>query len=884
MNALKLLWRQFSEERWPALVLAFAVMLLSALTASVPRLMATIDDRQLAQELGQLSAIQGDVTGRWLHHVGFTDPAADPWAPHREAFSAIRDAQPEPLRSLLTEPQFLATPPTLHRHTPPTETGYYETELVPLVDPDLPTHAELIDGAWPAMPTFTADSQKPAFEVAISNEAAQKMGWSAGQDIDGVLTVSGIFRPLNPDDKRAQHIPLEYGIHEPTNPDRGTALQMGAFLPPEYLTSLVPVAPLGNEGMHEISMKAWFTSNVEAIDGGGVNLEELSSQLTSMLAQRYPVAPRVEGGWVPESTALTSELGTALTRVASQQSTTRAMLAVAAAGPIAVGLALVALASRLVIQRRRKGLDLINARGVSHRQLRRLAAVEGLLLAIPAAVLGHLAATWAFPGATVGWSWILTGLVAALAAGLLAYATKAVGHHGRSDLSSRGGRWRVVTEALVVLGALAAMWRIWARPTEGADLLSAATPVLVALAACLLVLRLYPLPLRALTGWLRRRSGLTSFLGAARALRDPAGGVIPVVTVLLGSTLAVMSVTLLGTITTGTERATWDVNGSSINVSGPRIFDDTLESLQNIDGVTAVARLHDAGDNVPITVDGERHMVNLLLASGDLAAAYAVAPGGSPVPDEVFAGGTPLKLVVGDRSGIGTGTVDAQGQQATVVDILPTLPGIQTGDAWALADAAAWPGEAPTAVVALLAVAPTADADAVAAQVANVLPNSRITTVSAEVAQLRASATVDGLTSAFTWLAVATAILMALSIFGSQLLTGAERTYLAAILRTLGLKPGQLRALTAWEVGPAVVIALAVGILLGIGLAALMLAALDFSAITGGLNSPNLHLHWPSLLAVVGGLGATVAVAIGLAAWQAGRTNLAQELRIGEQR
>ena len=103
-------------------------------------------------------------------------------------------------------------------------------------------------------------------------------------------------------------------------------------------------------------------------------------------------------------------------------------------------------------------------------------------------------------------------------------------------------------------------------------------------------------------------------------------------------------------------------------------------------------------------------------------------------------------------------------------------------------------------------------------------------------------------------------------------------------LRTLGLKPGQLRALTAWELGPVVLVALILGALVGIGVAALMLATVDFTALTGGVFTPSLYLDPRWVGGVCLALLAATTLAVGFSAWLAGRTNIAHELRLGEER
>ncbi|MDO5678644.1 MAG: hypothetical protein Q4G35_14200, partial [Propionibacteriaceae bacterium] len=199
-------------------------------------------------------------------------------------------------------------------------------------------------------------------------------------------------------------------------------------------------------------------------------------------------------GIVDVQVRLISELNTALDQVLAQQRTTRALVAISAAGPLGVALALVMLAAQLVVHRRRVALDLLRARGLTEQQLRRALALEGAALGLPAAALGTAVGV-ALTSGPLHWSvWPIALLVAALPTGALAVAARGLSAgRTRTDLSTRAGRWRLVAEVLVLAGAAAALWQLLRRDdaatAAGLDLLAAATPILLALAACLLVLR-----------------------------------------------------------------------------------------------------------------------------------------------------------------------------------------------------------------------------------------------------------------------------------------------------------------------------------------------------------------------------------------------------------
>lgn len=878
MSLLTLLRRQLAARLWPTLLLALTLALLAGLAASIPRFTGDLDDRQLSQRLSSLSAIQGDVSGSWTPRLNLSAEVVDPWPGYRDAAEAIRYAEPQPLASLLSPAQFVARFATTVAFVPPTDSGYYRVTASLLVDPDLAAHTQLVEGAWPGVVT----EEGGRLQVAILDSLADRMGWGVGAPIGDYFTVSGTFRPVDADDPRWQHIELGRRYNELNDPNLGLELEAGLFLAPQVAggdPTMLLQAPF--------TFTLWYRVDAGQVGSEGLDVGELNAQLTGLLAGPHPLQPLAEDAPAGEEVRLTSELGTALSSVQAQQRTTRTLIAVSAAGPLGVGMALVVLASQLVMERRRSALALLLARGMSTRQLRRLNAAEGLVVGVPAAVAGHLlAAAWT-PGSTPWASWVVTGALAAVPALTLAWSgRRAVSDPSREAPTAR--RWRLVGELLVYALAAAGTWRMLSAGAagvgEGVDLLGVATPVLLAGAACLAALRAYPLPLRLLHRRLRSGPGLTGFLGSARALRNPAGGRIPVVTVVLGTTMAVLSAVLLGTVSAGTERAAWDANGSSVHVSGPVITDELADQLRALDGVTAVARVRDAGSNVALTSGSTTTRVRLWLADADLPAAYAVAFGGSPVPRSLFDDGEPAAVVLGGDTPQAREADLAPLGGVRVVAHLGGLPGVEPGASWVLADAARWEGSLPRATLALVSVADGVSADAVAAQVEELAPNARVSTITAQLEALRDSPTISGLTGLLTVLGISTAGLMLLAIFASQLMASQSRRALAAVLRTSGLPRRQLRALTAWELGPVVAVSLVLGVALGIAIAALLLHAVDFAALTGGAAQPRLYLDPALMGAVVGGLTLATGVAVLVSAALASRTNVAEELRIGEER
>lgn len=916
-----LTWRQFTADPWVSLALALLVALVSLLVTAVPRALEDVQARQLAQDVGALSALQRDVTGSWgttVERPNALDEAGAPvdaWAPFIDGAERVRLAQPEPLRSLLQPAQLHSYLTHEITTVPPLESTYYEATVTVYADPQLEQLVELVDGEWPELrgsggsagtppgvrgdptqpdPTQGDDGSADLVPVLVLAQAAEELHWEIGDEIAGGLELAGTYAPVDPDDPRWQHVPNATRMGILADPNRGEAGQVTAYLNPGNRGSLGQPA--------SVRTQVWYAVDPAAVTTGRVDTVLVRQQLTRMLAQQHvlveagdPALGMLEGAQVP---AFTTELTGALDAIARQQRATSSLLAVVAAGPLGVAAAVTALGARLVVQRRRPALAMTLARGASPRQLRRLIALEGAALGVPAALLGHLIARMLLPGPARWWEWLLTAVVALVPALTLAASLDDASLlQQRSDLSARGrSRWRWVVEVAVLALAGLATWRLLDREARGddaaesgIDVLAAATPLLLALAACALALRLYPLPLAALTRVLRRRPSLTPFLGAARALRDPAGGLVPALAVVLGTSVALVSAVLLTTVTRGAETAAWQGNGAAVRVSGPAVDDALVQQLGEVEGVSAVARLSDLGSRQDLALGPDRTSVRVLIADAALEQVLAGATAVTGPPPTFYADGGAMPLVVGGTTPafVGDGRLGTPGQAVEVVGHLAELPGQSMSGAWALVGRDRWEASGknvPLARTALVAVTPDADPEQVAEQVRGVIGAGVVTTVQAELDAFTAAPVTTGLRQAFVGAALLSGLLTGLAIVVVQLMGAAARARLLAVLRTLGLRPGQTRALTAWELGPLLVTSLIVGAALGLAVPWVLIRAVDLRGLTGGQVQPALTIDPVGVGAVLLGVILTVLLAVSVSAWLAGRTNLAQSLRVGEER
>ena len=256
---------------------------------------------------------------------------------------------------------------------------------------------------------------------------------------------------------------------------------------------------------------------------------------------------------------LQSGLSDVLAEVLGRTAAAGTVLALAVAGPGGAAVAVLALGALVLAGRRGPALTFLAGRGASGGQLRSLMAVEGGLICGPATLIGILLAGAAVPGelrpaGVLGA--VLAGAAPVLA--LVASSSARTGRPARADVTARSpGRVRAVAELIVVglaaLSVVVLLQRGVRGSTGGIDVLVVAAPLLLTLAACVVVGRLYPIPLRRLHRAFARRPGFVGYVGTVRALRDPAVGVLPALALVAGVSAIVFSAIMLGTLSAGIE-------------------------------------------------------------------------------------------------------------------------------------------------------------------------------------------------------------------------------------------------------------------------------------------------------------------------------------------
>lgn len=944
VSGLGLLARRQLRTSWGATAALGVVAFLAAgVLSTAPRAVATMHADQVAHETAAASGLARDVISvteavpglppvRSYGPVGGPEgvPPEPDWAPFLANLDVVRAETPEPLRSAMSAPDFHVTSRDPAYTEPVPSSDLSEAKVYLRASPNLVEHTELVEGRWPtatAGPAVEGEERgfpetitalAPPFEVAVSRAVADVYGWEVGGRYDTLtggmaglaerypaVVVTGIFETGDPDADYWLHHALAARPSVVTDPDRGLLATATAYVAPAMITPLT---------LGFAESRIWYPVSTDTVTAADVPV--LLSQLNGQSAKTFSVAAGPDDLF-PMQLRPDSRLGEILERLLAQRTGVDAIVAVLAVGPLGATVAVLALGARLVVDRRRTALALLRARGASGTQLRLLMGGEGLVVGLGSAAAGFAAGLAVSAGLGMDAPVTASQVALALAAGLapaaaLVLATSPAGlRTTRADLAPRSrSRVRWVLEVLVVAGAALATWLLLSRGVvagsgtgsgSGVDPLVAAAPLLVSLALTLLAVRAYPWLALAVERTLAPRRDLVPFLGAARATRDPAGGPVPAVALVLAVAVAATSAVLYSTVSGGIVREAWRATGADLRISGPIVDEPAAERIAALDGVAAVTAVGDVGDGVLRGASSSLRADVYTVDAAALAVAQADVAGAPETLDELTgpggAGGDPADDTVpviltraAAGAGVGPGTLGLtlatqEGSvPVRVVDVVEELPGLPADRALVLADAARLAqgtGDSAFARLALVGLADDADRAAVTAGISRLLPSSVVEDPDQEAAAMLEAPVSGGLATAFVLAVLLAGLLCAAAVVMTLMLAAPARARLLAVLQTLGLSPRQGRGLVGWEIGPWTVVALAVGAVLGVAVPALVLAAVDVTALTGGAARPDPEYDPLLLGAAAAGFVAVVLAAVAVAAALSRRGEVAAQLRMG---
>lgn len=918
-----LLARQFRAGLGPFLAMAAIVLVVATLAATAPLALRSMTSAEVAYQLSDLPAARRDLISRAPGNPPIA-AGETPFSQFDSALAKITGDAPKPLRDAMGSAVFVLSTGEQEARRLGVETNDPQSRIslntsgnlaahIRLTAGDMPKpfehiHAQTRGTRNPPVNVFHRDPIDPQIDILLSTQSAEQAQWKVGEVrlvmIDNTggfyANLSGTFDALNPTDGfwTVAQSALQPGISHTSF--TGTN------------TKIVSSAAFINPGSWPVVIKETgfpvTTSVGIPLSSAGLTVEEdfeLLPQLRHFTSQPQPVTNLASGTTVT-SLIFASDAETALGTAINRASTATSVLVLVASGPIGVAIAALWLLSRLIVLRRRDSLVLASARGASGGQLRIAQMVEAFAVSLPAATIGAIAARALYPGSWTAISPLAAGLVALVPPTLIALATPTHSVRStRSDVNPRSrGRYRWILEIVVLAFTALAVALLLQRglttnsETVGVDPLLAATPLLLAISAGLIVLRLYPLPLRGFARAAKRGRGIVAFLGANRSIRDPAAGLAPVLAMVVGIAIALFSGVLLGTVSGGVASAAHSNVGADLRIDSPILTQDQLDEIAAVDGVADSVALYQNNhlENLTVTAhDKSNANLSVPIIVVDTAALARVQRG---LPDaahpsmDMSKKGSELKIpvllspslythytITKDSTLAGTDIVNA-GNPGTS----RSLSGVED---WALIDVALAKSlniDKFLPRITLLRLDPGADVQAVKTSLAAIVgPDASIQSPADAAAALNDSPISSGLQLSLLALIVITALLCAATVVLALMINGPSRERLLALLRTLGLTPRQARGITSWEIGPTALVAIVAGFALGVMLPIIVLAGVDFRPFTGGVSQPAIEVNpWLTGI-IIGGFALLVLVASAIAMAAARRVNLARTLRTSEE-
>ncbi|MEV4557496.1 ABC transporter permease [Kitasatospora sp. NPDC049285] len=526
-------------------------------------------------------------------------------------------------------------------------------KVVPLGVGEPGRFAELVRGAWP----MGAD------QVAVSETVARRLGVVPGGVVPVALptgvvwrvTVSGVYRPA-------------VGA-EPWWRAWGSGAALGS---PERLLVAAPELLRGQPVMRDQVVAQWTAlPDPGRLRPEGVGLlRDRVERLTGGDAVRAVfrgAEPSMEG------VRASSDLPVVLDGLRAPMLVARSGMLVPVTMLAVLSAVTMMLTARQLADLRRAELALQLARGAGRWRLVRAAVVEWALCTVPAALLGVWAAGPLL--GVLGWLGLPVEGAAAEAAGPAAWAVAGVAlvlhgcaavlpvvwtaDGGEREGSSRSARRSAVQRAgadlVPVVAAVLAYLQLrryqgLLSPASGAagfDPVLVAAPVVMTVAAALLLLRLLPPLGRGLEALARRGRGLVAPLSGWQVSRGRAGQAAPVL--LMALALAVGALTtaaIAGEGPSDRDRAAFEV-GADLRVSGGELPGGVRRSaLTAVPGVAALT---------PVAVDrGQVQGVQVEVSGVNTAAVQSVATAGR------MASGARVHAVPAVRSDLERGSLAAQ--------------------------------------------------------------------------------------------------------------------------------------------------------------------------------------------------------------------------------
>ncbi|MBO0684582.1 MAG: FtsX-like permease family protein [Candidatus Dormibacteraeota bacterium] len=755
-----------------------------------------------------------------------------------------------------------------------------------------------------------------ALEVAMSRETAQALNLALGQTVvlgpdptdrlirpsggpppEQAFRVVGLIEPIHPNadywfgDGRLQTPSVS---NDPNMPAvYGTAM-FAARAYPDVLRATAPA--LLQYSWRYFVEPGRFQAN---------QADQLAADLQKVEARYSAFSSSVT------DTGVISGLPDVLAGFFRQRDLSETLLSLLALGLLAISLAVIGLLAALVADRRREEVALVRARGASPTQLVLAQVLEGALLSLPVAVAGYLLAVALVRSEPSDWSLSVALGIAVLTTVLLLgtalpWVRRNLGSFQREDVGSRRfSPRRAALDAFVVVLAGAGVYLLRQRgldaaggATGGFDPYLSAAPMLLGLATGLVVIRLYVFPLRLLAWRTYWRREPVLFLGLSRASRLPRLTTVPLLTLLVAIALAVFASVMVTTIQVGQVRSAWQQVGADYRIDPANGTNGGLDPAldfsrtrgvvasasayrQNVGGVSVFAVQPAAYQRVTAGTPIDPHLTGALLTP---RSNKALGTGGNPIPALVSR--QPPRAGAQQPGDFFQLQVSDQTLTLVVKEVRDSFAGLPAGHPFVVMSLAALQAaepDDPPVRTQLYLRAPAGAQDAIQTALQKQYGTGAVLSSRAQdYSQVHDSPLVSGAVGAFQAGVAVAGVYSALAVVVALALGGRARGRDLGYLRTLGLSRRQVAGLIAVEQVPPAVVALLVGVGLGVAITWLIAPGVDFSPFTGPGAATGPQVDWMVVSAVALGLLVVVGAAVAAAGLLARRMNLGAVMRLEE--
>jgi putative ABC transport system permease protein len=718
-------------------------------------------------------------------------------------------------------------------------------------------------------PTVTSTAEIYDVPVVVTPQTAGKFSLRPGSQ----LTIAAPLNIMLPGKLITVHLDIT-GIVEPVNPG-------SSFWEADPLLPAPALSHVGGSAEWEGAVIAdpGELDMIQQIfgDAGLLMQWELPTDTTGLHGQAPAVysqvnqivdrTPPLTGRLAPMTNALSvsSALLQPLGAFVQASTDVTTLLWIVYAGLAVAGIVTLLLAARMLSARRSSELALRRARGASLWQLFSVGAGGAAVACVPAAVLAWVAAALLVPdaapaGPAAWWPGIATLVVAAAGPGVVAAWQHRLPRHRRAR---RRWSWvpRVVFEVTACAAAVGGIV-VFRAQTGAADLYTSTAPVLVAVPAVIVALRLYQLLLRGLARASARRRGVIGFLALSRAAQAPAALALPAMTLVLALTVATFTGMVQAAVFAGETAASWQATGADVTVTSPSTFDispSAVRAIAAVPGVQHAASVYIA----PLTIGSG--LTAVVVDPASYAALVAGAMGFSPVRPALLTrsrGQSAIPVLASPQAAAYLGgqagsTIVAQEGLPTlrvkVAGELQSTPAVPGGGAFIVLPRSALGGASAPPVNLMLLNGPSINMTRLKAAVQASIPDvgvgaPAVSTRSAALLGLTQAPLQQGTFLLFT-LAIAFAAALALAVMLLQLALGAaDRELTTARLATMGLSEGQRVRLVALEVVPSIVASALAATACAVALPRLVAPAIDLSVFTQSQAAAPLRPDFASFL------------------------------------